>query len=189
MELAGTFNSEWGEALKEIIFDGNYWVLFSIGKWWVVPTTWTVWTIDADAMVLIRKVFEDPSEENKQELTSFLQAHMEAQQQWDVNAMLVTYPIKTSILIIPEGDWQVRATEQIEIQAVVSPNDESITAVSSDPSILSVDSVEKNAEASINAYVITCTWVTLWTATVTLTCVNDPSVSATTPTITVNPTR
>lgn len=184
MELVGAFDSAGGQALQEVISNNDYYGLFTFGKWWVFPAAWAIWTIDADAMVLVTKVFEDPSEENKQELTSFLDTHMEAIQQWDANAYLVTYPVETSITFLPI-EWEVSATEQIEITAVVSPNSESITAASSNPSILRVDSVEKATGTLLNLYNITCTWIAAWTATITATCVNDPSVSATTPTITV----
>lgn len=186
IELVGAFDSAGGQALGEIIFNSAYNMLFTFGKWWTIPATWAVWTIDADAMALVTKVFEDPSEENKQELTSFLESHMEAIQQWDANAYLVTYPVKPSITLSPyDGNWNAEVSEQKGIWAFVTPSDESITAVSSNSSILRVDSVEKNTPAWVNMYVITCTWMAAWTATITATCVNDPSVSATTPTITV----
>ena len=42
---------------------------------------------------------------------------------------------------------------------------------------------------ALNVRTVDYTWDNVWTATITVTCVNDPSVSATTPTITITPIR
>lgn len=187
MELYGIFDSAQGQVLAEIL-DSDYLMLFTMGKWWAAPTTWAVWTIDADAMVLIRKVFEDPSEENKQELTSFLQAHIEAVQGWDTNAFLVTYPASWSSIMVG-GKEDITVGDSWSVQFLVSPNNESITAVSDNPELLRIDSVAKASEEALNVRTVDYTWLNVWTATITVTCVNDPSVSATTPTITITPIR
>lgn len=186
MELYGIFNSAGGQVLEEIV--GDYLLLFTMGKWWNSPTTWQVWTIDADVMVLVRKVFEDPSEENKQELTNFLQAHMEAAQGWDTNAFLVTYPASWSSIIVGDKE-DIMVGTSWRVQFLVSPNNESITAVSDKPELLRIDSVAKLPGEALNVRTVDYTWDNVWTATITVTCVNDPSVSVTTPTITITPTR
>lgn len=185
---SGIFNSEWGEALVEILNSSHTaggtenlrytpFILWTDGS---LPTDWAVGTIKTETMSLVKAVLNDPTETNKQNLINAIDASIDViMEQWDTSASFVTYDIAgTTITILDPADsipvWEV---EQQIGAVVVTPSAETVTITSSDPSLLTVR-VEKIVDAPINAYTIYGVWLTAWTATVTVTWVDDPTVSA-----------
>lgn len=184
---SGIFNSEWGDALVEIL-NSSYavggsdsmryapFILWADGSF---PTDWAVGTINAMAMSLVKAVLNDPTEANKQNLIDAIDAAIDIiMGQWDPSASFVTYNITgTTITIVEKGStiviwWE----EQSMAGVVVIPSTETITVTSSDTSLLTVRA-EKIPLAPVNAYTIYGVWIAAWTVTVTITWVDDPTVS------------
>lgn len=185
---SGIFNSEWGDALVEILDSSHTaggaesmrfapFILWTNGDF---PTDWAVGTIKAEVMSLVKAVLNDPTETNKQNLINAIDASIDAiMEQWDTSASFVTYDtISTTITIIDhKSSIPVWEEEQQIGAAAVTPSTETVTIASSDPSLLTVR-VEKIAGIPMNAYTIYGVWLNAWTATVTVTWVDDPTVSA-----------
>ena len=185
---SGIFNSEWGDALVEILNSSHTaggaenmrfspFILWTDGSF---PTDWAVGTIKAAVIPLVKAVLNDPTETNKQNLINAIDASIDAiMGQWDTSASFVTYDATGTIITIVEHVdsipvWEI---EQSIGSVAVAPSTETVTVTSSDPSLLTVRA-EKIVDAPINAYNIYGVWLSAWMVTVTVTWVDDPTVSA-----------
>lgn len=183
---SGIFNSEWGDALVEIL-DSSYqsagvdsmrytpFIIWTDGSF---PVDWGVGTINTMAMSLVKAVLNDPTEANKQNLIDAIDAAIDMiMEQWDPSASFVTYDTTGSTISIIEHASTTALWEERPIASVVvTPGTETITATSSDTSLLTVRA-EKIPDAPINFYTIYGEWLSAWTVTVTITWVDDPTAS------------
>lgn len=185
---SGIFNSEWGEALVEILNSSHTaggsknmrytpFILWTDGAF---PTDWAVGTIKAEAMSLVKAVLNNPTEANKQNLINAIDASIDViMEQWDPSASFVTYDTTGTTINIVEhaSNISVWGTEQSIGGVAIVPLTETVTVTSSDPSLLTVRA-EKIVDIPLNAYNIYGVWLQAWTVTITVTWVNDPTASA-----------
>lgn len=129
-------------------------------------------------MSLVEKVFNAPTEANKQALMDAIDNAIDAIEWWDLNASFVTYNTTGSVITIAEHQSTIPVGDEEQIATVaVSPDSETITVTSSDTAILSVRA-ELIPDIPFHAYAIYGEWLSTWTVTVTITWVNDPTASA-----------
>lgn len=187
MEWLWIFDSEWWDALIEILSSAHEdehnssmrYTPFIFWKDWTMPADWKVAKIDAKAMALVKKVLENPTEANKQNLITAIDTAIDKiLQEWNLSASFATYEEGAGIQIIPGSSISSWETNKMIAAAIITGSaTESLIVSSNDTSILDVR-VEKVVEVPMNARQIYWDWISAWTVTVTVTWVENPTLTA-----------